>query len=113
MEAKAFRYLGLAARAGCVPSGEFQTENAVRNGKAYAVIIAGDASENTKKKFRNMCEYRNVPVFEFSDKETLGQRIGRGERSSCAITDENLAGAFIKTMRDEVKGDKNGKNQGS
>ena len=102
MEAKAFRYLGLAARAGCVPSGEFQTENAVRSGK-----------ENTKKKFRNMCEYRNVPVFEFSDKETLGQRIGRGERSSCAITDENLAGAFIKTMRDEVKGDKNGKNQGS
>ena len=106
MEAKAFRYLGLAARAGCVPSGEFQTENAVRSGKAYVVIIA-------KKKFRNMCEYRNVPVFEFSDKETLGQRIGRGERSSCAITDENLAGAFIKTMRDEVKGDKNGKNQGS
>ena len=49
MEAKAFRYLGLAARAGCIPSGEFQTENAVRNGKAYAVIIAGDASENTKK----------------------------------------------------------------
>ena len=89
MEAKAFRYLGLAARAGYVPSGEFQTENAVRSGKAYVVIIAGDASENTKKKFRNMCEYRNVPVFEFSDKE------------------------FIKTMRDEVKGDKNGKNQGS
>ncbi|MBP3878998.1 MAG: ribosomal L7Ae/L30e/S12e/Gadd45 family protein [Lachnospiraceae bacterium] len=113
METKAFRYLGLAARAGCVPSGEFQTENAVRGGKAYVVIIAGDASQNTKKKFRNMCEYRNVPVFEFSDKATLGQRIGRGDRTSCAITDENLAGAFIKTMRDEVKGDKNGKNQGS
>lgn len=99
---KAFRYLGLAAKAGRVASGEFQTENAVRKGRAKVVLIAADASENTKKKFQNMCSFYKIPVFIMTDKETLGHRIGREMRTSAAITDENLAAAFIKTMREEV-----------
>ena len=99
---KAFRYLGLAAKAGRVASGEFQTENAVRKGRAKVVLIAADASENTKKKFQNMCSFYKIPVFIITDKETLGHRIGREMRTSAAITDENLAAAFIKTMREEV-----------
>ena len=99
---KAFRYLGLAAKAGRVASGEFQTENAVRKGRAKVVLIAADASENTKKKFQNMCSFYKIPVFIMTDKVTLGHRIGREMRTSAAITDENLAAAFIKTMREEV-----------
>ncbi len=98
---KAFRYLGLAAKAGRVASGEFQTENAVKKGRAKVVLIAADASENTKKKFLDMCSFHKVPVFVTSDKDTLGHRIGREMRTSAAITDENLAAAFIKTMREE------------
>ena len=41
---------GLAAKAGKVVSGEFATEKAVKTGKAFLVITARDASENTKKK---------------------------------------------------------------
>lgn len=99
---KAFRYLGLAAKAGRVASGEFQTETAVKKGRGKVVILAADASENTKKKFQNMCSFYKIPVFIMSDKETLGHRIGREMRTSAAITDENLAAAFIKTMREEV-----------
>ena len=99
---KAFRYLGLAAKAGRVASGEFQTENAVKKGRAKVVLIAADASENTKKKFQNMCSFHKIPVFITTDKETLGHRIGREMRTSAAITDENLAAAFIKTMREEL-----------
>ncbi len=98
---KAWRYLGLAAKAGRIASGEFQTENAIKKGAGKAVIIASDASENTKKKFLNMCSFYKVPVFVMSDKETLGHRIGREMRTSAAITDENLAAAFVKIMREE------------
>ena len=43
--------LGLAMKAGKVSSGEFATEQAVKSGSAYLVILAETASANTQKKF--------------------------------------------------------------
>ena len=43
--------LGLAKRGGNIVSGEFSVENAIRDGSAYLVVIAKDASDKTKKKF--------------------------------------------------------------
>ena len=54
--------LGLATKAGKISSGEFMTEKMVKTGKAFLVMVAEDASDNTKKKFRNMCEYYEVPI---------------------------------------------------
>lgn len=53
--------LGLATRSRNVVSGGFATEEAVKNGKAYLVIIAENASDNTRKKYSNMCEFYKVP----------------------------------------------------
>ena len=64
--------LGMAAKAGKTASGEFMTENAVKSGEAALVIVAEDASDNTKKKFSNMCEYYKVPVKIHGTKEELG-----------------------------------------
>ena len=64
--------LGIAAKAGSVASGEFSTEKAVKEGRAYLVIVAQDASDNTKKMFRNMTDFYQVPMYEYSDKEMLG-----------------------------------------
>ena len=52
---KVLSMLGLAAKAGKVASGEFSTEKEVKSGNACLVIVAEDASDNTKKMFRNMC----------------------------------------------------------
>ena len=49
--------IGLATKAGKTAGGEFLTEREVKSGRAALVIVAEDASENTKKKFQNMCEY--------------------------------------------------------
>ena len=54
---KALSMISLATKAGKTVSGEFCTEKEVKTGRAALVIVAGDASENTKKKFRNMCDY--------------------------------------------------------
>ena len=57
---KILSLVGLATRAGKTASGEFCTEKEVKTGRAALVIVAGDASENTKKKFRDMCESCNT-----------------------------------------------------
>lgn len=54
---KVLSYLGLAAKAGRIQSGEFSTEKSVKSGKGTLVIVASDASDNTKKKFTNMCTF--------------------------------------------------------
>ncbi len=90
--------IGMAAKAGKAAGGEFKTENAVKSGRAALVIVAGDASENTKKKFKNMCEYYKVPLRFFGAKEELGRHTGKEIRASLAIVDEGLARAIMNKM---------------
>ena len=92
---KALQLLSLAQRAGKVVSGEFKTEEAVKTGQASLVILASDASDNTKKKFTNMCNFYEVPMLIYSDKEELGHFIGKEFRASVAVTDDGLANKII------------------
>ena len=95
---KVISLIGLSMKAGKIASGEFATEKAVKTGKAYMVITSSEASDNTKKKFRNMCEYYQVPYYEFGSKMELGAAIGKEFRASLAVTEENLASALEKQM---------------
>ena len=100
---KVLNLIGLAQKAGKVVSGEFMTEKAVKTGEAALVILAEDASENTQKKFRNMCEFYEVPLYILSDKETLGHAMGKEFRASLAVQDWNFAEAIRKVLQDEEK----------
>ena len=66
---KVLSMLGIAAKSGSVVSGEFSTEKAVKEGRAYLVIVAGDSSDNTKKMFTNMTDFYEVPMYVYSDKK--------------------------------------------
>ncbi len=96
MTDKIYGLLGLCQRAGKCRSGEFAVEKSIKSGKSFLVIIPEDASDNTKKKFRNMTTYRSVPYQELGTKETLGHQLGRSERSSISIEDQGFAQAMIK-----------------
>ncbi len=91
-------FLSLMQKAGKLQSGEFQTETAVKTGKAFCVIVAEDASDNTKKLFNDKCTFYKVPIVVFGTKEGLGHAIGKEERSSVAIIDEGFAKSFQKKM---------------
>ena len=95
---KIFGLLGLAAKAGKVQSGEFSVEKAVKSGRAFLVIVSEEASENTRKMFRNMCTYYEVPYYEFGGKEELGHALGKEMRASLAIQDEGFSKAIVKLM---------------
>lgn len=100
-ENKVIGYLGLATKAGKLVSGEFMTEKSVKEGKAKVVIVAEDASDNTKKMFSNMCEFYQVPMYTMSNKEVLGHAIGKQFRASLAVLDDGLTKAIIKQLNSE------------
>lgn len=98
---KVFSLLGIAARGRNLVSGEFQTLEAIKKGSAMLVIIAEDASDNTKKLFSDKGSFYEVPVFRYGTKESLGRAIGKDMRSSVCVCDAGLADAIIKQLRIE------------
>lgn len=98
---KVLSLLGLAAKGRNLVSGEFQTENAVKDGSALLVVVAEDASGNTKKLFHDKCKFYEVPIMEYSTKTELGRTIGKDLRSSLAICDAGLANAVKKAVESE------------
>ena len=98
MNDKVISLLGLAERAGKIASGEFAAEKAVKTGKARLIIVAEDASDNTKKKFSDMCKYYQVPFACYSQKELLGHGIGKECRASLAVLDGGFAKAIEKQL---------------
>lgn len=100
---KVLSLIGLATKAGKVVSGEFMTEKEVKSGRAALVVVAGDSSENTKKKFRDMCEFYKVPIYFYGDKDTLGHAMGKEFRASLAILDEGFANGIRKHFATDDK----------
>lgn len=98
---KILSMIGLAVRAGKVVSGEFMTEKAVKSMMASLVIVAEDASDNTKKQFSNMCEFYEVPLFFYSNRFDIGAAIGKEHRVSLAITDDGFSNAITKLFETE------------
>ena len=90
--------LSLAMKAGKLKAGAFPAEAAVKGGDAYLLVMAEDASENTKKKFRDMCAFRGVPWVEYGTMAVLGRRIGKEDRAVIAVTDRN----FGTMVRDAI-----------
>ena len=95
---KALNLLGIATKAGKTASGEFMTEKAVKEGRAFLVLVSEEASVNTKKMFTNMCTYYKVPICYFGGKDELGHAMGKEMRASLAVVEEGLAKAIVKQM---------------
>lgn len=88
---KFFSLLGICMKAGKVQSGEVGSEAALKGKKAKLIIVAEDASENTKTKFLNSAKFYNVDLIEYGKKIDLGWAVGKAERSVMAIIDDGFA----------------------
>ena len=98
---KALSLVSLATKAGKTASGEFCTEKELKTGMAELVIVAEDASANTKKKFKNMCDFYEVPIYFYGDKDTLGHAMGKEFRATLAVTDAGFAKGIKKHLETE------------
>ena len=97
---KIYSLLGIAMRGRNLVSGEFQTLEAIKKGSAMLVIIAEDASDNTKKLFSDKCLFYQVPVFQYGTREELGKAVGKDLRSSVGVCDAGLADAVIRQIKE-------------
>ena len=88
--------LGIAQKAGKLSSGEFVCETEIKSGKSSLIILAEDASENTKDKFNSMCSFYKVKIIHFGTKELLGHCIGKELRAVLSFKDYNFAKAILK-----------------
>jgi ribosomal protein L7Ae-like RNA K-turn-binding protein len=95
---KGYSLISLASKAGKLVSGEDAVRISIRSGKVKLTIVAEDASDNTKKRFRNSAAFYNVPLITWGLKEHLGSCIGKSERSVLGITDEN----FSKSLKEKL-----------
>ena len=98
MNDKIYSILGMAQKAGRLISGESMVVDSIRSGNAKLVIVAGDASDNSKKLYTDKCGSYNVKIFEYGEKEKMGYAIGKAERSAVAVEDEGFAKAILKVL---------------
>ncbi len=100
---KILSMLGLAVRSGNLVGGEFSVDKAIKEKKARLVIVACDASDNTKKGMSDACRFYKIPYMEYGDKESLGHFTGKDIRASVAVTDEGFAKALLRS-KEEIDG---------
>lgn len=93
--------LGIAAKSGNVVSGEFSTEKAVKTGHAYLVIVSAEASGNTKE-FCNMTDFTMCHAIVTEVRKHLDAASEKEFRASLAVTDENLAKAVEKKLKEHT-----------
>lgn len=97
---KALSLLGLAQAAGKVVSGDVATYEAFRQKRVKLLIIAGDASSRTKKRFIAAAKDEAVPYLELATMAELGKAIGKPDRAVIGIVDAGFARSLIRSMPD-------------
>ena len=90
MNKKYLNLLGLANVAKGIVSGETLIKSIAAN-ETKLVIIANDASENTKKKLTDKCTFYQIEYVFYGDIDSLSHAIGKHNRVSVAVNDKGFA----------------------
>ena len=101
---KALNYLGLARRGGLAELGEEPIGAIARTGKAYVILVAGDASDHTWRRAKSFAAGTEQQCVRLGcTKEEMGFAVGRTSLAIAAITDVQLALALVKSLGEPEK----------
>ena len=85
---KALNYLALARKGGMAELGEEPVGGAARAGKAYAILVASDASDHTWRRAKSFAAGTEQQCVRLPyTKDRLGETIGRDSLAMAAVTD--------------------------
>ena len=99
---KALNYLALARKGGMAELGEEPVGGAARAGKAYAILVASDASDHTWRRAKSFAAGTEQQCVRLPyTKDRLGETIGRDSLAMAAITDVSLA--LVKALPEPEK----------
>jgi len=85
-----YSLLGLASRARKITCGDVLIQD-IRRQQVKLVIIACDASDNTKKRITDKCQFYHVDYIFMGDIESLSHAIGKNNRVAVGIKDRGFA----------------------
>lgn len=104
---KLSRMLGLAARARMLSVGADIACDVVRSGISKVVMVAHDASDNTKKRVFNCTKYYETACYEIPiGQNDLGHILGkRGACSALSLNDRNMAKGITKLLDEMSEAD--------
>ena len=101
---KALNYLALARKGGMAELGEEPVGAAARSGKAYVILVAGDASDHTWRRSLSFAAGTDQQCVRLSvTKEEMGFVVGRTSLAIAAITDVQLALAMVTSLGEPEK----------
>ena len=101
---KALNYLALARKGGLAELGEEPVGAIARTGKAYVILVAGDASDHTWRRAKSYAAGTEQQCVRLScTKEEMGFVVGRTSLAIAAITDVQLALALVKALDEPEK----------
>ena len=104
MSNKALNYLSLARKGGLAELGEEPVGAIARAGKAYVILVAGDASDHTWRRAKSYAAGTDQQCVRLScTKEEMGFVVGRTSLAIAAITDVQLALALVKALDEPEK----------
>lgn len=95
---KIYNLIGLATRARKIVSGE-ELLDAIRKKKVSLVIVAEDASENTKKRYSDKCSFYEIDLIYVESSIRLNQAIGKSNRMALGITDEGFKKSIMTCLK--------------
>ena len=99
MTSNALSLLGLALRGNNLAVGEEPVKEACKARRAWLVMSADDAAENSIDRAGRMAELGGVSWVRLPwGKEALGEALGRSTCAMAALTDRGLAGAFAEKL---------------
>ena len=94
--------LGVAARAGAVITGTDRVREAARGDGLRFVLLATDASENSREKLVPLLVARGISHETRYDRNELGAAVGRGPLSAVGVLDRALADRLQVLLRDSA-----------
>ena len=98
-----YSMLGLCMKAGKLICGTDACIDSIKTGSAYAIVVANDASNNTKEKFNKLATDYSVDIVLIGEKELISKSVGKIDKAVFVITDNGLANKILMLVR-ESKG---------
>ena len=96
---KTMNYLSLARKAGFAELGEEPVGAVSRTGKAYVILVAGDASDHTWRRAKSFAAGTKQQCVRLPHtKDEMGMAIGRSALAIAAITDASMALALVESL---------------
>lgn len=98
---KVLNTLGICACARKISYGETLLKE-IKSKKVYFVVVASDASDNSKKRIIDKCIYYKCEYVVYLSKESITKSIGRVDLvSAVGIKDYNL----VKKLKENIEGE--------